>query len=67
MEVVAPRCAGLDVHKKTVLACALVREGRAVRKAVQTFGTTTPDLLALETWLTEQQGTHVAMESTASY
>lgn len=67
MEVVFPRCAGLDVHKKTVVACALVRERRAVRKAVQTFGTTTPDLLALQTRLTEQPVTHVAMESTASY
>ena len=67
MEVVFPRCAGLDVHKKTVVACVLVREGRETGRAVQTFGTTTADLLTLQTWLTEHRVTHVAMESTASY
>ncbi len=67
MEVVFPRCAGLDVHKKTVVACVLAREGRETLRAVQTFGTTTPELLTLQTWLTEHRVTHVAMESTASY
>ena len=67
MEVVFPRCAGLDVHKKTVVACVLVREGRETPRAVQTFGTTTAELLDLQTWLTEHRVTHVAMESTASY
>ena len=66
-EVVFPRCAGLDIHKKTVVACVLVREGREPVRAVQTFGTTTPELLTLQTWLTEHRITHVAMESTASY
>lgn len=61
-----PRCAGLDVHKKTVVARVLRREGREAHKTVQTFGTTTPTLLALQTWLTEQRVTHVAMEATAS-
>ena len=67
MDVVFPRGAGLDVHKKTVVACVLTREGRDVARAVQTFGTTTADLLRLQTWLTDQRVTHVAMESTASY
>jgi transposase len=67
MEVVFARCAGLDVHKKTVVACVLVRQGRDTLRAVRTFGTTTPEVLALQTWLTEQQVTHVAMESTGSY
>lgn len=67
MEILFPRCAGLDVHKKTVVACVLVREGRETRKALHTFGTTTAELLALQTWLTEHQVTHVAMEATASY
>ena len=67
MEVVFPRCAGLDVHKKTVVACVMAREGRETLRAVQTFGTTTPELLTLQTWLTEHRVTHVAMESTASY
>jgi len=67
MEVVFSRCAGLDVHKQTVVACGLVREGRDALRAIETFGTTTADLLALQTWLTEHRVTHVAMESTASY
>ena len=67
MEVVFARCAGLDVHKKTVVACVLVRHDRDTLRAVQTFGTTTPALLDLQTWLTEHHVTHVAMESTGSY
>ena len=47
MQVMYARCAGLDVHKKTVVACVLVTVGQEVRKETRTFGTTTPDLLAL--------------------
>ncbi len=65
-EGVFPRGAGLDVHQQTVVACALLRTGRGTQRAVQTFGTTTADLLALQAWRTEQPVTHVAMESTAS-
>ena len=57
------RCAGLDVHKRTVVACVLTPEGEQVR----TFGTMTKDLLALGDWLSERQVTHVAMESTGVY
>ena len=67
MEVVLARCAGLDVHQKTVVACVLVRQGRDRLRAVETFGTTTPALLALQTWLTEHRVTPGAMESTGSY
>ena len=67
MEVVFARCAGLDVHQKTVVACVLVRQGRDPLRAVRTFGTTTPALLDLQTWLTEHRVTHVAMESTGNY
>ena len=63
MDVLYPRCAGLDVHKKTVVACARTPEGQETR----TFGTMTRDLLALADWLVEQQVTHVAMESTGVY
>src|SRR5437870_9195634 len=63
MEVVHPRCAGLDVHKKTVVACVLVPE----RKEVRTFGTVTDELLRLADWLASEQVTHVAMESTGVY
>lgn len=68
MEVLHPRCCGLDVHKKTVMACVLTSEqGPEARRQVRQFGTMTQDLLALADWLTAQQVTHVAMESTGVY
>src|SRR6478735_8959861 len=68
MNVIYERCAGLDVHKKTVTTCVLLAQpsGRPV-KVVQTFATMTADLRALRTWLQQQQVTHVAMESTGVY
>ena len=63
MQVVHERCAGLDVHKKTVVASVISREGQETR----TFGTMTRDLLLLADWLTERGVTHVAMESTGVY
>ena len=42
MNVVFPRCAGLDGHKKTVVAWVLIRDDAAPHKVVQTFGTATP-------------------------
>lgn len=67
MEVLYPRCAGLDVHQQTVVACARVASGSAVQQEVRTFGTTTGDLLTLAEWLTSHGCTHVAMESTGVY
>jgi transposase len=68
MQVMHPRCAGLDVHKKSVVACVLISlpEG-GVQKHTQTFGTMTPELLALSDWLQGHEVTHVAMESTGVY
>jgi transposase len=68
MEVVYPRAAGLDVHKRTVVACVLASTpaGR-LTKEVRTFSTMTDDLLTLADWLTAQGVTHVAMESTGVY
>ena len=67
MEVLHPRCCGLDVHKETAVACVrLVVDGKTV-KEVRTFSTTTAGLLALAEWLTETNCTHVAMESTGVY
>lgn len=67
MDVMHARCAGLDVHKETVVACVrLVIDGH-VQREVRTFGTTTKDLLALGDWLRERQCTHAAMESTGVY
>jgi len=60
MEVVNPRCCGLDVHKKTVIACMITPE----KKETRTFFTMTNDLLQLKKWLGEHNVTIVAMEST---
>ncbi len=68
MQVVHARCCGLDVHKKSVVACVLVTEpDGSVRRQVRTFGTMTADLLALDDWLTEHGVTQIAMESTGVY
>lgn len=68
MQVIHERCAGLDVHKRTVVACVLIRQpDGGVEKHTATFGTMTPDLLALGDWLKGYQVTHAAMESTGVY
>mgnify|MGYP001604689072 CR=1 FL=1 len=67
MDVLYPCCAGLDVHKDTVVACVRVASSGAAKSEVRTFDTTTPGLLALSAWLAEASGTHVAMEATGSY
>ena len=68
MDVVYPRCCGLDIHKKTVVACVIVPgDGGQPRKAVRTFWTMTADLLELSDWLDAQAVTHAAMESTGPY
>ena len=68
LPIIYKRAAGLDVHKKTVVATRtrVTDEGR-VEWETRTFGTTTPDLLALLDWLLEWGITHVAMESTGDY
>lgn len=68
METLYERVGGLDVHKKSVVACRrrLTPSGR-VQKEVTTFGTTTSQLLTLLAWLKEWDVTHVAMESTGVY
>jgi transposase len=68
MEVVYERCAGLDVHKRTVVACRVTPDERgAPRPELRTFGTMTDELLALGDWLAAGGCTHVAMESTGVY
>lgn len=68
MEIVNKACAGLDVHKKMVVAAILVPgEQGGLRKEVRTFGTMTSDLLALSDWLMDCDVSHVAMESTGEY
>ena len=68
MDVIYPRCCGLDVHKRTVVACLLTPDATGERhKEIRTFGTMTDDLLALADWLTQAGCTHVAMEATGVF
>src|SRR5436305_14887120 len=68
MDILHDRCAGLDLHKKTVVACirSIDADGH-VRTQTRTFATMTADLLALADWLAAEGATHVAMESTGVY
>ena len=68
MEVIYPRCCGLDVHKRSVVACRLAPgPDGAPTKAIRAFGARTDDLLRLADWLAAAGCTHVAMESTGVY
>jgi transposase len=67
MEVLYPRCAGLDVHAKTVVACVRIASGATVTYEHRTVSTTTRGLLDLVDWLTARAVTHVAMEATGVY
>jgi len=68
MEVVYTHCAGLDVHKKTVVACCVTPGPRGQPQfQTRTLGTMTHDLLALADWLSQHHVTHVALESTGEF
>jgi transposase len=68
MPIMRERCAGLDVHKKTVVACVLTPDGQGGGgQEIRTFGTMTVDWLALSDWLLACGCPHVAMESTGDY
>ncbi len=68
MRIVNKRVAGLDVHKKTVVATRMrVTEDSRLEWETETFGTTTPDLLELHDWLQEWNCSQVSMESTGDY
>jgi len=67
MEVLYPRCAGLDVHAGSVTACARVASGPQITYEHRTVPTTTRGLLELDEWLTGHGCTHVAMEATGVY
>jgi len=68
MEPIYTSCCGLDVHSKSIQACVrrTGKDGR-IHHEVRTFGTMTRDLLALADWLSSEEVTHVAMESTGVY
>ncbi len=67
MEVIHERCCGLDIHKKTVVACLIVPGPGGPVKQIRTFGTMTEDLLALADWLAAAGCTVIGMESTGVY
>jgi transposase len=68
MDIIHACCAGLDVHKKTVVACIrIVGPDGAISREVRTFGTMTGELLALSDWLAAHDVSHIAMESTGVY
>jgi len=68
MDIVYPHCAGLEVHKKTVVAAVSVpNPSGGWHQETRTFATMTGDLLALSDWLTQYSVTQVAMESTGEY
>ena len=66
MEVLYPRCAGLDVHKDVVVACARC-VSIPMHQEVRSFQTTTSGLMSLAEWLNSLGCTHVAMEATGVY
>lgn len=68
MRVLYERVAGLDIHKKTVVACRMrVTGDKRVERETRTFGTMMADLLGLHDWLSEWDVAQVALESTADY
>ena len=68
MEVQYARCAGIDIHKKSITVCVLIREsGHREQKYLREFGTTTSQILSCVDWLRELGATHIAMESTGVY
>ena len=68
MEAIVERCAGLDVHQASVVACVLIgRPGCKPRKEIRSFATLTWNLETLRDWLKELGVTHVGMESTGVY
>jgi transposase len=68
MQVVHERCCGLDVHKKTVVACVLRNNADGtLERFIRTFSTMTANLLALSDWLTSLDINEIALESTGVY
>ena len=68
MEAMLKRCAGLDVHQETIVACVLKGElGKKPESKIRTFGTYTKDLEELHEWLLEEKVEQVAMESTGVF
>ena len=67
MEILYPRCAGLDIGTDEVVACVRVTDGARPETQTRTFRTYTASLATLAEWLTVERVTHVVMEATGSY
>ncbi len=68
MDVLIPNCAGMDVHRETIVVCALnTNDDGTIQSETRTFGTLTKNLFELLEWLESKSITHVAMESTGIY
>jgi len=67
MDVLYANCAGLDIHKDSVVACSRRMSAGKVLREVRTFKTTTGELLALSEWLGSLGTTHIVMEATGVY
>jgi transposase len=67
MEVLHPHCAGLEVHKDSVVACVRQMVDGDVKREVRSFKTTTKELMALSEWLSLEGCTHLVMEATGVY
>lgn len=67
MELLHPHCAGLDIHKETVVACIRHMVEGKVTAEIKGFKTTTQQLMELSDWLSSQGVTHIAMEATGVY
>lgn len=68
MEAMIERCAGLDVHQETVVACVLYGPlDKRPKKSIESFSTSTIGLLKLNDWLESMEVTDVVMESTGVY
>ena len=67
MQVIHPRCAAVDVHKKHVTVWTRIARGSKVEREFRTYGTHTGQLMQLADWLHGAKITHVVMESTGPY
>jgi len=67
MDVLHPKCCGLDVHKNSISACILVQVAGRVQKHQRRFGAMTQDLQELANWLRQFEVAQVAMESSGVY
>ncbi|MCM3570701.1 IS110 family transposase [Neobacillus mesonae] len=68
MDILLTHCAGMDVHQKEIVVCALTGSSDEVtQKEIKSFSTLTKSLFDLLKWLEEKEITHIAMESTGIY